>query len=57
MRQRIAQTPINYQQSIINITVSIGLCNVEENLEQQIRIADDRLYLAKAAGRNQTIAS
>lgn len=57
MRLRIAQTPINYQQSTINITISIGVCNDEENLEQQIRIADDRLYLAKAAGRNQTIAS
>lgn len=55
MRQRVEKTPIPYQNNSIQVTISIGVSSVEGNLDQQIKVADDRLYQAKESGRNQTI--
>ncbi|WP_281543611.1 diguanylate cyclase [Grimontia sp. SpTr1] len=55
MRQRIERTPIPHQQENIQVTISIGVSNVMGNLDQQIKIADDRLYEAKGNGRNQVV--
>jgi diguanylate cyclase (GGDEF)-like protein len=55
MRQRVEKTPIPYQEDNIQVTISIGVADVEGNLDQQIKVADDRLYQAKGNGRNQTI--
>tara|TARA_Y100001956_G_scaffold82795_1_gene105677 strand:+ start:8259 stop:9476 length:1218 start_codon:yes stop_codon:yes gene_type:complete len=57
MRQRIEKTPIKHGESKIEVTISIGVCSVEGTLDEQIKIADDRLYVAKEKGRNQLISS
>ena len=53
MRQRIEKTPIKYKNKQFSVTLSIGLCSRSGSLEEQIRIADDKLYQAKEEGRNQ----
>ncbi|WP_045394107.1 diguanylate cyclase [Vibrio rotiferianus] len=55
MRQRVEKTPIPYQDKNIQVTISVGVASVEGDLDQQIKVADDRLYKAKENGRNQTI--
>lgn len=55
MRQRVEKTPIPYQEKNIQVTISVGVASVEGDLDQQIKVADDRLYQAKGNGRNQTI--
>lgn len=57
MRQRVEKTPIKHNGQQIQVTISIGICNQNTDLNDQIKIADDHLYSAKAAGRNQTISS
>ncbi|MCG9596596.1 diguanylate cyclase [Vibrio sp. Isolate25] len=57
MRQSIEQSIIQHNGQDITLTISIGLCSVEGTLEQQIKIADDCLYVAKRQGRNQIIAT
>jgi len=57
MRQRVEKTPIKHNGEQIQVTISIGVCNLDADLNDQIKVADDRLYAAKAAGRNQTIHS
>ncbi|WP_253650648.1 diguanylate cyclase [Vibrio sp. Y29_XK_CS5] len=56
MRQRVEKTPIPYQDDQIQVTISVGVSNIKGNLDQQIKIADDRLYQAKGNGRNQTVS-
>ncbi|WP_061008878.1 diguanylate cyclase [Vibrio sp. CUB2] len=55
MRQRVEKTPIPYQEEDIQVTISVGVSNIEGNLDQQIKVADDRLYQAKESDRNQTV--
>lgn len=55
MRQRVEKTPVPYQDESIQVTISVGVSNIDGNLDQQIKVADDRLYQAKGNGRNQTI--
>ncbi|MEF1263060.1 GGDEF domain-containing protein, partial [Vibrio harveyi] len=47
MRQRVEKTPIPYQDDQIQVTISVGVSNIKGNLDQQIKVADDRLYQAK----------
>ncbi|MET2970262.1 diguanylate cyclase [Vibrio harveyi] len=56
MRQRVEKTPIPYQDNQIQVTISVGVSNIKGNLDQQIKVADDRLYQAKGNGRNQTVS-
>ncbi|KIF48902.1 diguanylate cyclase [Vibrio owensii 47666-1] len=55
MRLRVEKTPIPYQEEDIQVTISVGVSNIQGNLDQQIKVADDRLYQAKESGRNQTV--
>ncbi|RJX71748.1 diguanylate cyclase [Vibrio sinensis] len=55
MRERVEKTPTQYKEQQIKLTVSIGVSNKMGTLSQQIKIADDHLYQAKANGRNQTV--
>jgi diguanylate cyclase (GGDEF)-like protein len=58
LRQQVASQPLQVQGKTIHITVSIGLSSNtnHKNVESMMHIADERLYAAKAAGRNRTIA-
>ncbi|MHA2771799.1 diguanylate cyclase [Vibrio harveyi] len=56
MRQRVEKTLIPYQDDQIQVTISVGVSNIKGNLDQQIKVADDRLYQAKGNGRNQTVS-
>lgn len=55
VRLRIEKTTIKHESESIQVTVSIGVSHSAESIDEQIKIADDRLYEAKAKGRNQTI--
>lgn len=57
-RKTIETLDINYNNQIINITVSIGACQYTSDIETQeqlIEKADNALYKAKKAGRNKTV--
>jgi diguanylate cyclase (GGDEF)-like protein len=58
LRLHVATQPLNVQGNTLNLTVSIGLASSAhyENVEAMMHKADERLYAAKAAGRNRTIA-
>ena len=56
LRARIAKEKIDIRREIISITISIGVaCLPDDTLvgEELIRLADERLYQAKRAGRNR----
>ncbi|MGY5611789.1 GGDEF domain-containing response regulator [Vibrio brasiliensis] len=55
MRQRVEKTPVKHNGNIILVTVSIGISSISGDIHDQIKIADDRLYVAKKLGRNRTI--
>lgn len=57
LRQYVAEQPLQVQGTALHITVSIGLStNVKSSsVEAMMHLADERLYAAKAAGRNRTI--
>lgn len=57
VRLRIEKTLIKHNSNTIQVSVSIGVCSNRESLNDQIKLADDRLYEAKAAGRNCTVYS
>jgi diguanylate cyclase (GGDEF)-like protein len=58
LRQQVAAHPLKLQDKTLHITVSIGLSSNAKlgNVESMLHVADERLYAAKAAGRNRTIA-
>lgn len=58
LRLHVASQPLQVQDKTLHLTVSIGLtANVQlASLEAMMHQADERLYAAKAAGRNRTIA-
>lgn len=52
----IAKTPLNYNDEVIKVTVSLGVAQLsseEANYEELITQSDNALYQAKASGRNQ----
>lgn len=55
MRVKIQVTPIQFADQQFPITVSVGASEPSASLEEQIHIADQRLYLAKESGRNQIV--
>ena len=55
MRIRVEKTPVQYNEQNIKLTISIGVSDINAGLDEQIKLADDRLYQAKANGRNQTV--
>ena len=60
LRIKILETPIVFNGSVIKITASIGVAqldkDVEESVEHLINKADTALYKAKKQGRNQVVA-
>ena len=60
VRKTVAETPIKISGREINITVSIGVAQKDENtlqLETLIARADQAMYIAKHKGRNQVAIS
>ena len=56
MRQAIEDAEISHGDTTIKVTISIGVTGIEATLNEQIKEADDRLYVAKGNGRNQTVS-
>jgi diguanylate cyclase (GGDEF)-like protein len=56
IRVLVAETPFMYESTPVPITVSIGVATLTDcrdaSVDQLIALADSRLYLAKASGRN-----
>ena len=60
IRLQISQRPITLKSQIANVTVSIGVSTFPEDAileEDLIRVADARLYKAKAEGRDRVCSA
>jgi diguanylate cyclase (GGDEF)-like protein len=60
IRKRIEEEPLMLRKHKARVTVSIGVSSYPQDAmleEELIKIADERLYKAKAAGRNRVCAS
>ncbi len=61
MRHRIQERTVRYGGKDIAMTVSIGICSLPAgsvaNADELLHLADDALYAAKNAGRNQVHAT
>jgi diguanylate cyclase (GGDEF)-like protein len=58
IRQQIAETPFDTERGPLNITVSMGVATLTQDcphLTALINCADDALYEAKKAGKNQVV--
>ncbi|OUR77128.1 hypothetical protein A9Q75_15495 [Colwellia psychrerythraea] len=55
--KKIASTPYEKDGVVINITVSIGLFHgIKNDIKSMLSLADKKLYVAKANGRNQLVS-
>ena len=58
LRTKVAESPIPFENEVIEITVSIGLADrrsPDDNIEKLIARADSALYQAKRGGRNRVV--
>jgi diguanylate cyclase (GGDEF)-like protein/PAS domain S-box-containing protein len=58
LRQAIVRTPIQAEDRHVQVTTSLGVAYMDgecHQIDDLIRYADQALYLAKSAGRNQSI--
>lgn len=60
LRIKVESTPLEYEGKSISVTVSQGVCTIEPTqpyltVEQMLKVADEALYQAKEAGRNQVV--
>lgn len=55
MRIAIEQQTIIHDQHTIKVTMSIGVTDLDSDLDSQIKAADELLYTAKKQGRNQLV--
>ncbi len=57
MRRYIEADEVSHLGQSIKYTISIGAADINGSLDEQIKLADNRLYIAKENGRNQLINS
>ncbi|MFA5073222.1 MAG: GGDEF domain-containing protein [Nitrospirota bacterium] len=57
LRKKIQDYPIRFGKKMLRVTASFGVANLEskQNRESLLHEADERLYQAKASGRNSVI--
>jgi diguanylate cyclase (GGDEF)-like protein len=59
IRKHIASSFLGHKEERKNVTISIGIAetlpNEKNGLEKLVRLADKALYVAKKAGRNQSV--
>jgi diguanylate cyclase (GGDEF)-like protein len=60
VRQVIANEPFKFENNVLNVTISLGVATTEGGQElspqELMKLADEKLYAAKRAGRNRVIA-
>lgn len=58
LRSRIESSDFLVEDKVLNITMSFGVSelDIENTLEQNVKIADERLYKAKREGRNRVVS-
>jgi diguanylate cyclase (GGDEF)-like protein len=60
LRSNVSASPTQYEGASIPISISAGcaslVCTEHTSADALLRIADERLYRAKAAGRNRVVA-
>jgi len=59
LRMRVAKLPVKYRDRVIQVTVSVGVAEVENQeggFDQAMALADARMYRAKQGGRNCIMA-
>lgn len=58
LRRELASCPIGWEGEMINITVSIGIAEIQglETFDNYINAAEQFLFMAKMSGRNQVIS-
>lgn len=54
-REAIEDEEIPFEDSVIRVTISIGLCSEPDSIESMLKLADSRLYAAKESGRNRVV--
>lgn len=57
IRERVAALTVATEAATVSITVSIGCAAFQGDLESTERVADERLYRAKALGRNRVVST
>jgi len=56
LRLNIQENQLMYENSVVNITASIGATyEPQKSLEDMLQVADEHLYLAKQSGRNKVV--
>lgn len=57
IRECVQQSVCAYEQQMIRVTMSFGVAVIDKTLsaDENIRCADEKLYLAKANGRNRVV--
>jgi len=58
LRRLVERTPFRFEETEIEITISIGVATLGPEVadpQQFVKLADERLYAAKAGGRNQVV--
>ncbi|MCA9042307.1 MAG: diguanylate cyclase, partial [Planctomycetaceae bacterium] len=58
IRKRIEATPVRFKQKNLQVTISAGVAELHKpatNSHELIYLADEFLYSAKNAGRNQVV--
>lgn len=58
LRQRLEESPLEYENKNIKLTASFGVAELKDhsNLNQLIKEADEKLYIAKKEGRNRVVS-
>lgn len=57
LREKVAESPVTYENDVINYTISLGIAEFDESLEGHadwLERSDKALYMSKEKGRNQT---